>query len=357
MLEFIYMSKTSNLYQQVCLDAIVVLAESNTFYLSGYASSNCQIVLTANTNYFITDMRYYLEATAKIGNVFEVVATKGDMYASISDILAKNNAHTVGWDNNISYDNGIALIIALGDKFCLTPIADQIAKVREVKTQDEIDKIIIAQRATEMAFDKIIKDIKLGVTEIEIGAKLEYYMLSQGCELAFESIVAFGKNTACPHYHRGETQLKVGDFITMDFGAKYQGYCSDMTRTLVFGSASDKQIEIYNIVAEAQAVALSNIKGGISAVQADAYAREVIEKAGYGEYFTHSLGHGVGIDIHEGITLSSKNTSFLQKNMVVTIEPGIYIPEFGGVRIEDMVVVEDDKVVNLTQSNKKLIII
>jgi len=226
------------------------------------------------------------------------------------------------------------------------------------KTKQEIENIKIAQSITEKGFDEALKALKQGVSEIEIAALIEYVFLKNGASLAFDSIVAFGSNGASPHAHRTNRKLQSGDFVTMDIGAKWNGYCSDMTRTVAYGAISTKQEEIYNTVLNAQVKAENEIRAGMSGYEADKIARDYISQKGYGEYFTHSLGHSVGVDIHENITLSPRAKNDIIKNgMVVTVEPGIYIPGFCGVRIEDTTLIENNIANSLAKSNKNLIII
>lgn len=332
-------------------DALVVLSTSNTYYLSGYQSSNCQIVITKNKSYFITDLRYFNEASNLLKNDFEVLVGN---YDTIKSLLV--DCKRIGWDGEISYFDYVKLQSTLNDKN-LVEISEKIQSLREIKQEYEIENILKAQKITEVAFDEALKFLKEGVSEIEVAAFIEYIFLKNGAGLAFDSIVAFGINGSTPHAHRTNKKLEVGEFVTMDIGAKYNGYCSDMTRTVALGRVSDKQIEVYNTVLEAQKKAINNIRPGMSGKEADKIARDYITEKGYGEYFTHSLGHAVGIDIHESFTFSPRNERKLAQNMIVTVEPGIYIDNLMGVRIEDMVICEENKVRTLTKSNKNLIIL
>ncbi len=346
------MSKSSELFDKCECDALLVLSPSNTFYLSSFESSNCQIIITKNEKYFITDKRYTNEAEIVLKNEFEVIA--GD-FDSIVNILKPYKK--IGWDSNISYYEAKKVLEKLSNK-TLVEISKDIETLRMFKSKQELENIIIAQSITEKGFNEALKVLKEGVSEIEIAALIEYVYLKNGAELAFDSIVAFGKNGASPHAHRTNNKLKSGDFITMDIGAKWKGYCSDMTRTVACGQISDKQLDVYNTVLEAQLKAEREIKSGMSGSDADKIARDYITSKGYGEYFTHALGHSVGVDIHENITLSTRAKSDIIRNgMVVTVEPGIYIPDFCGVRIEDTVLIENNVVNPLAHANKNLIII
>jgi len=225
-----------------------------------------------------------------------------------------------------------------------------------IKASWEIERISKAEAIGDMAFSHILGYIKEGVSERDIAAELEYFMKKQGAEkTSFDTIVISGKKTSMPHGTPDDKKIENGDFVTLDFGCVYEGYCSDMTRTVAVGKADERQKEIYNIVLEAQLTGLNAIKSGVVCKNADEMARNVIEKAGYGKYFGHSLGHGVGLMIHELPNLSPKSEMMLEDNMVVSCEPGIYIPDFGGVRIEDLVVVSGEKCTILSKSQKNLI--
>ncbi len=338
------------LYDISDTDNLIIQLPSNTLYLSGYQSSNCQIIITKKQSYFLTDMRYYLEARQRLSDNFEVLCQDLNSSANLLE------SGTVGFEGDISYRQYEALKrITDGKK--LIDISDKIEALRDIKTQEEINNIKSAQSVTEQAFVEALKIIKKGISEIELSAYIEYIMQKNGCDPAFDSIVAFGEHTASPHAHRSEKKLEDGDFITMDIGARYNGYCSDMTRTVAYGQVGSKQAEIYNHVLKAQKLALDGIKSGIKGKDGDKIARDYFAKENLENYFTHSLGHGVGIDIHEGVGLTPREERVLEKNMILTIEPGLYIDGEFGVRIEDMVQIIENSVNNLTKADKKLIIL
>lgn len=340
----------SKLFDIAGVDNLVVILPSNTLYLSGYSSTNAQIIITAKRSYFLTDMRYYLEAKEKLGDNFSVVCQ--DLKSS-GDLLESGS---VGFEADISYGQYRTLSTVARDR-PLVDISDRIQSLRDIKSDEEIANIKAAQRVTEKAFKQALKFIKSGITECELAAYIEYIILKSGCELAFDSIVAFGEHTASPHAHRSQRKLRSGDFITMDIGAKYNGYCSDMTRTVGYGQISTRQAEIYDAVLAAQILALDSIKAGMKGCEGDKIARNYFDGRGLGKYFTHSLGHGVGIDIHEGVGLTPKEERSLQKNMIVTVEPGLYIDGEFGVRIEDMAQILESSVKDLTNADKQLIIL
>lgn len=235
---------------------------------------------------------------------------------------------------------------------------NMIDALRMVKSESEIEKIKKAQKIAEGAFDDICGFIKPGVTEKEIALRLEHYMLTHGAEgLSFETIAVSGKNTSMPHGVPTDKKIEIGDFVTMDYGALYDGYHSDMTRTVAVGKVSDEQKKVYNTVLEAQKAGLDFIRPGVSGKDADRVSRDIIENAGYGEYFGHSLGHGVGVEIHEKPNLSPSSEFILKKGNVVTVEPGIYVPGKFGVRIEDFAVITENGAENMTHCPKELIIL
>ena len=233
---------------------------------------------------------------------------------------------------------------------------ERLNKLRMVKTENELQIMRKAEFVCCSAFEHILTVIKPGITEREIAAELEYYMKKNGGEgFSFETIAISGKRTSLPHGVPTDKPVEYGEFVTMDFGCIKDGYCSDMTRTVVVGKESEEQKKIYETVKEAQKIGLEFIREGVLGKDADKKARDVIENAGYGEYFRHSLGHGVGLLVHELPNLSPMSEIELKENMVVTCEPGIYIPDFGGVRIEDMVIVKKNGIENLTPVTKELV--
>ncbi|MGN0797533.1 MAG: M24 family metallopeptidase [Christensenellales bacterium] len=344
------MNDIQALFDSAGVDVIVVLSPSNTYYYSGYASSNAQIVATRQTAYFVTDSRYYAEAACRLGDKFEVIC------GTLQEVLQSVQGEIIGWDSDVSYRQYLQLLSIVGDRR-LVDIGKLIDMQRSVKSAREISLITKAQAVTDRCFEEILPYIREGVSEIDIAARLEYLILSKGCELAFDSIVAIGSNAAVPHAHRTERKLRQGEFVLMDFGAKYQGYCSDMTRTVCLGTPSSRQAQVYESVLQAQQNALDNIKAGMTGVECDALARDTLASKGLSQYFTHSLGHGLGVNIHEGLAFSPKCQEKIPSGSVMSVEPGVYIDGEFGVRIEDIVVIEDEGLVDLTKSNKKLILL
>lgn len=335
------------------VNAALVITASNTFYLSGYESTNCRILITNDKDYFFTDMRYLEEAKNAIGDRFEVLLGGVEEIKGIVDDLG---IKALGVEENVSYGEYRSLEeLFKGVEF--VAVDEAFSKIRAIKTEREISLIKTAQSVTETAFNEILPFIKEGVTEIEIAARLEYIMLKNGCELAFDSIVAFGENGSKPHAHRSERKLRRGEFVTMDFGAKYKGYCSDMTRTVALGTVDERKARAYNAVLEANKLAEKAIKIGEKCCDIDAVARNYLAKFSLDKFFSHSLGHSVGVDIHEMPAFSPRCDEVLKEGMIITVEPGVYLEGDFGLRIEDMALVTKNGAEILTHADKNLIVL
>lgn len=335
------------------VNAALVITASNTFYLSGYESTNCRILITNDKDYFFTDMRYLEEAKNAIGDRFEVLLGGVEEIKGIVDDLG---VKALGVEENVSYGEYRSLEeLFKGIEF--VAVDEAFSKIRAIKTEREISLIKTAQSVTETAFNEILPFIKEGVTEIEIAARLEYIMLKNGCELAFDSIVAFGENGSKPHAHRSERKLRRGEFVTMDFGAKYKGYCSDMTRTVALGAVDERKARAYNAVLEANKLAEKAIKIGEKCCDIDAVARNYLAKFSLDKFFSHSLGHSVGVDIHEMPAFSPRCEEVLKEGMIITVEPGVYLEGDFGLRIEDMALVTKNGAEILTHADKNLIVL
>lgn len=337
------------------VDGALIVSPESRRYFTGFNASDGFLFITKSGSVFLTDSRYIEAAKNKI-ICCEVEEQKGKLmdYAkrfNCKVLAVEADRLTVTQLKNLRKAlHGIKLTTISTDKI--------IDSFRAVKNEAEIENICKAQRIAEAAFDHILGFIKVGVTEKEIALELDHYMLSHGADgLSFETIAISGANTSKPHGVPTDKKLEHGDFVTMDYGAVVNGYHSDMTRTVAVGAASDEQKRIYKIVFEAQLAVLRVLKNGVKCADADKAARDVITEAGYGEYFRHSTGHGVGIEIHEKPFISPKSTATLHSGNVVTDEPGIYIPGKFGVRIEDMALITENGCKNLTKAPKELIII
>jgi Xaa-Pro aminopeptidase len=317
------------------------------------------LLVSDDRSVFITDGRYIEAAEKQISNC-EVVLL-GKTYPQIAEVLKEMNCKqllvestkmTVSTYNSLK---GVLKNISISTDSTLDTI---INSIRSIKNEYEVECIVKAQRIAEKAFEHILKFIKVGVTEKEIQLELDFFMLRNGAEaVSFETIAVSGSNSSMPHGVPSNKKIEKGDFITLDFGAVVDGYHSDMTRTVAYGEVSSKQAEIYETVLAAQKKSLESLKAGVSCKAADAAARDIIENAGYGSFFGHGTGHGVGIEIHEQPRLSPKSDSILLAGDIVTVEPGIYLPGEFGVRIEDMAFITETGCENLTKSPKNLIIL
>mgnify|MGYP003393262432 CR=1 FL=1 len=344
------------------LDALFISSASNISYLTNFTNFSkdereAYLLIGNNFQYIITDGRYS-ESVAK--KVSEFTLFERSQNQKISDLFKKLEIKILG----IEEDN-LTVLEYRGIKKHFKKLKHfEAGNLRSIKSREEINKLKKACMIGDKAFKYILGKIKAGITEKEIAFQIENFVKKQKTELAFPSIVAFGKNASVPHHQTGETKLdkKSGQFVLLDFGVKFDGYCSDMSRTIFFGNPTDKQKEIYAAVKDAQTKAseflAKRIKSQkrILAEEVDRVAREYIISKNYPS-IPHSLGHGIGLDVHERPYLSLKSKEELREGMVFSIEPGIYIPNFGGVRIEDIYAIEDGELRQITNAAKDLVII
>ncbi|MFL0196885.1 M24 family metallopeptidase [Clostridium sp. WILCCON 0269] len=339
-------------------DGILLVGDANRNYLSGFTGNESFAIITLDKAFFITDSRFTEQARQQVEDYEVLEYGKGVSFIDfLSDLLDKINVKKVGFEENIlSYSQYNLYTSKLQCEFI--PMNGIVEELRVIKDEFEIKAIQNAAVIADKAFEHIIKFIKCGMTEREIGLELEFYMKKLGAkDLSFPSIVASGVRSSLPHGEATDKVVNMGEFLTLDFGCIFDGYCSDMTRTVVIGEPTQKMMGIYDIVLEAQQLALKEYKPGIPASHVDGIARDYIAKKGYGQYFGHGLGHGVGREIHELPTISYKNKGELKVGMIVTDEPGIYIPDFGGVRIEDLLIVTENGGKVLSKSPKELLCI
>ncbi|WP_330375460.1 Xaa-Pro peptidase family protein [Inediibacterium massiliense] len=346
-------SKLRSVLQERDLEGILIFKPENRRYISGFTGTHGYVLITMDQAIFITDSRYIQQASKQC---IDYDILEHNYQHNIYSIIQKLNLKNIGFEDDfITYDQYLEFKKNLNG-INLVPIQGIINDLRIIKDEKEIQSIRKAASIADEAFKHVCSYIKSGMTENEVALELEFFMKKKGASsLSFDTIVASGIRSSLPHGVASSKKIEEGDFITMDFGCIYDGYCSDMTRTIVLGKANVKQKEIYNIVLEAQENALAAIKPGMKGLDIDQIAREIISSRGYGENFGHGLGHGVGLEIHEEPTLSPKGNIILQPGMVVTDEPGIYIPKFGGVRIEDLILVTEAGCEILSKSSKKLI--
>ena len=338
--------------------AALVTSDVNRRYLSGFASSAGAVLVTKNRAILLLDFRYFEAAVKRVQPEIEVVRFSR-LVDDLNSIFLKEKIQSVYIEEeSVTVAKLRELEKAMVPRVLTDGLSAKLSEIRMCKTPDEVEKIITAQRITERAYTEVLNFLKPGVTEREIAVELEHLIKLYGGErVAFDLICISGENTSLPHGVPGERVVHKGDFFTFDIGAVYEGYHSDMTRTVAIGSATDEMRMIYETVLEAHRKAQRAIKAGNTAADVDIAARDHIDSCGYGEYFGHSTGHGVGLEIHEAPTVYKTNQTVLRDNMVITDEPGIYLPERFGVRIEDMFLVRGDTALDLAQIPKELIII
>ena len=350
-------------FEQLCSglekgEGYLIISPANRKYLTDFDSSDGCLLITQSKSVFLTDSRYIEAARDRIKLCDEVLLLKkaSEQLPGLIKELGVSVVYTE--ESNISVADFRRVEKYAGCKVRAEKAEDAVNALRRVKQEYEKERIIKAQRIAEAAFRHILGFIKPGVTETDIRLELEFYMLKHGAQgLSFDTIAVTGRKTSMPHGVPGGEKVKNGDFVTMDYGALVDGYHSDMTRTVAVGSVSDRQAKVYETVLEAQLSSLAVYAPGVSCKEADGAARSVIEKAGYGDYFGHGTGHGVGVEIHEAPAVSPRSAETLCPGDVVTCEPGIYIPGEFGVRIEDMVYINSTGSDNLTECEKSLIVL
>jgi Xaa-Pro aminopeptidase len=348
------------------LDAVLVTDLLNVRYLTGFTGSNGALLLRADGgDVFGTDGRYTTQARSQVPDV-ELLVDRGTVGALAREAV-RRGAGTIGYESHhVTVDGLRALESVLADAAAggtvpgLTSVRRAVEALRAVKDDDEVDALRRACAVADAALAELASEgaLRPGRTELQVGRELDARMLALGAEApSFETIVAAGANSAIPHHRPDSTELRAGDFLKLDFGATVDGYHSDMTRTVVLGEAADWQREVYELVAAAQAAGRAALAVGADVVAVDAAARDVIAAAGHAEHFTHGLGHGVGLEIHEAPGIGQLGAGRLAAGMAVTVEPGVYLPGHGGVRIEDTLIVTDDEPELLTLTSKELLVL
>ena len=335
--------------------AALIESPVNRRYLTGFASSYGHLLITQGGAVFLTDSRY-IEAAQASDTACPVEEIKAGRLRALCKQHGVRKILLEGACDLARARQLRAMLPAVHFDLRSKKLELLLRNLRVCKSPREIEHIKAAQAIAEQAFEHILGRITPGVSERELALELDYFMLRHGAEaLSFETIVAAGENGSRPHAVPGEHKLRRGDLITMDFGAVVNGYHSDMTRTVALGEPDANAREIYETVLAAQEAALAAIKPGVPCKEVDAAAREVIERTGYGEHFRHGTGHGVGLEIHEEPRLSKQSEDVLRPGMVVTVEPGIYLPGQCGVRIEDMAVITETGCENLTKTTKEFL--
>lgn len=335
------------------MDAVWVTKPEDIRYYAGFTGSEGSALITHTDCFFFADFRYTKQASTQcIGYEIKSVSFDKNTYSYLKELVKGRLGFE---DESMSVSQYMQLCSAV-DESRLVPLKNALTVLRAVKFEDEIEEIRGAAAIADKGFDYVLSIVKPGMTEKELALELEFFMRRQGASgLSFETIVASGIRSSMPHGVASDKVIEANDMLTLDFGCIYNGYCSDMTRTFIVGKASERQKELYHIVLDAQLQVLDAIKAGASCRALDAISRDVIGKAGYADFYGHGLGHGVGLEIHELPVLNPKSDFILEKNMVITDEPGIYLPDFGGVRIEDLILVTEDGYELLSHSPKELI--
>ncbi len=323
-------------------------------YLTGFTGDTGIFVMVGNKGYLIVDSRFHTQAEDEATGV-EVVKSKSQPHMELDGIkeLQEKNIR-IGFDPDLITCQQKKMIEDKIPDVILIPSEKLVGQISTIKNQEELKYIKKAIYIAETALERVLNLVKPGIPEIELAAELEYQMKMLGSsQPAFHTIVASGHRSALPHGVASTKKIDKGDFVTFDFGATYKGYVSDITRTIVVGKATSKQKRIYNTVLKAQKAAIEKIKSGVEAKKVDGAARNLIKKAGYDKYFGHGTGHGIGVYVHVGPSVGPRSEDVLKRGMVVTVEPGIYIPKWGGVRIEDDVYVTNvsGKVLNKAPKN------
>lgn len=339
------------------VDALLVTHPINRRYLTGFTGSSGWVLVTKDRPFLISDFRYAQQGSEQAPHV-SFIDHGGSFFEAVARLCRETRVTKLAFEEaHLTFQLYRQLTKAL-EGVALQPVSQVVEKLREIKSEDELAYIRQAASIVDHAFAHVLDFIRVGVTEREIEHRLEFAMRKEGAtSSSFEIIVASGPRSALPHGVASDRVIQAGDLVTLDFGALYQGYCSDMTRTVVVGPAADWQREIYAIVLEAQKRAVAAIRPGITGKEVDAVARDFITEKGYGEQFGHSTGHGLGLEVHEAPTLSKRGETPLQAGMVVTVEPGIYLPDRGGVRIEDDVVVTKTGHEVFTHSTKEWLVL
>jgi Xaa-Pro aminopeptidase len=340
---------------ELAVDAFLITRLPNVRYLSGFTGSNGQLLLTAGNSLFLTDGRYIEQAAHEVPDLSRSHYS-GDLGPAFARACLDLGVRRIAFEAaGVTYRMYQALA---GDGVELVPTADEVERLRWVKDPEELRQLEAAQAIADDAFDTIVRKLSEGMTEREVAFELDTSMRRAGAEaVSFDTIVAFGENAAEPHHSPATRPLERGDVVKIDFGSVVDGFHSDMTRTVSFGDPDPRFRDIHEVVLRAQQAGIDAVRPGATGGDADRAARDVIEEAGFGDNYTHSLGHGVGLEVHEGPYLRAGGTDALPEGTVVTVEPGVYVSGLGGVRIEDMVAVTAEGCRALPRTPRELIVL
>lgn len=338
------------------LDAILVTSAVNISYFAGFSGTEAIVLLAGSKDYILVDSRYYEQAKQQTPGFTVLLITPKNCENELATIVRNENVKRIGFEAN---DLTVASFNRLSRVVKAEYFSVDLGVFRAVKSAAEINKIEQACSITKKAYEYIFSTIKAGMTEKDIALLLQKFILDNGAEaISFATIVASGQRGSLPHGVASDKIIEPNDFVTIDFGCLYQGYRSDFTRTVCVGQAPNKElVAIYHVVLQAQELAIAAIKPGVKACDIDKIARDYISELGYGDYFGHGLGHGIGLENHELPFINSTSQTILQPGHIITIEPGIYLPHLGGIRIEDDILVTEDGHKNLTNLTKKLLLL
>lgn len=336
------------------MDAVLIVKEENRRYLSGFTGSDGSLLITGKRNFLFTDSRYHIQAKREASD-FQLLDITSNFQELFSGTVKQEKIKRLGFESNhLSFwrYRGLKKLLR---RTKLIPVVDLVENLRSIKSNQELNYLTQAQGITDRAFQHIMGYFKEGRTEKQVAWELEKYMRQEGAEIIpFAPVLASGINAAEPHHGSSDKKIGAGEMVILDFGATVSGYGSDMTRTIFLGEPTGKQREMYELVLTSQKAALEKLKSGVVEKEIDGAARTIIKNRGLGESFRHNLGHGVGLETHEKPMLGPSHNELLLENMVCTVEPGIYLPGWGGIRIEDMALVQEDGAKILTRSPKEL---
>jgi len=322
---------------EVHLDALLLSSLANVRYLTGFSGTSALLLVSHRGAQLVTDTRYATQAAAEVGDAAQVDVQTRSLWTGVwQQLAALPNVRVVGFESSQLLHRDFQRLLENGDRWQWRPTMELVETLRERKDADEVTAIRRAGRMATDALGQLLPQLRPGLTELQIAGRLEQALREAGSEgFPFPSIVASGPRSALPHARSSARVVERGDLVLLDFGAQAEGYCSDMTRTVVVGRAGEREREVYAVVREAVERAVAGVRAGLRGRDADALARDYIQQRGYGDRFQHSLGHGLGLEVHEAPRLSRQAEAALPEGAVVTIEPGVYEPGWGGVRIED----------------------
>lgn len=351
------LEKLRNLFPEYRIDGILITSSTNRKYMSGFTGSTGYVLIGESKAAFITDFRYVEQAKVECPE-FEIVDNQRKMNEALKAKIEEFGLKSVGFEKDFVTYSQYKDLLQLTQNLQWIPVSGLIEQLRLIKDESELSKVQKAINIADQTFTYILDVIRPGISEIDVALELEFKMRKLGASgPSFDTIVASGVRSALPHGRASKKLIEEGELVTLDFGAIFEGYVSDITRTVAVGEISGQLREIYDVCLRAQLTGVLHIKAGMTGREADALCRDVIREAGYGDAFGHSTGHGIGLDVHEGPNASAVSDHILKPGMLLTVEPGIYLPGIGGVRIEDDILITENGNEILTKSTKELIIL